>query len=97
MIRHTVAFRLRHAEGSPEEAEFMRAIGKLRSIPGVEAFEILKQVGLKNKFSFGLSMAFADQAAYQFYNEHPEHVAFVQTRWVPEVEDFIELDYLTIG
>ncbi len=75
----------------------MSAIGKLRGIRGVENFEILKQVGLKNKYSFGLSMEFADQAAYQFYNEHPDHVAFVQTRWIPEVADFIELDYLAIG
>lgn len=75
----------------------MKAIANLRDIPGVEAFEILKQVGAKNSYRFGLSMEFADQAAYQFYDQHPDHVSFVQTRWVPEVEDFIELDYVPAG
>jgi hypothetical protein len=30
-------------------------------------------------------MEFADQAAYDGYNEHPVHTAFVAERWVPEV------------
>ena len=38
-------------------------------------------------------MEFADQAAYDGYNEHPVHTAFVADRWVPEVADFLEIDY----
>ena len=38
-------------------------------------------------------MEFADQAAYEAYNEHPDHVAFVQDIWIPEVTDCIEIDY----
>ena len=38
-------------------------------------------------------MEFADDAAYQAYNEHPDHTNFVESRWVPEVEDFLEIDY----
>jgi hypothetical protein len=26
-------------------------------------------------------------------NEHPDHVRFVQDRWLPEVDDFLEIDY----
>jgi len=92
-IRHTVSFRLRHAAGSPEEQSFLAAAGELAAIPGVERFELLRQVGKKNEFDYGVSMEFADQAAYDGYNEHPAHVAFVQGRWLPEVEDFLELDY----
>ena len=47
----------------------------------------------KNGFAFGISMEFADQAAYTGYNEHPTHVAFVEGRWIPEVSDFLEIDY----
>jgi hypothetical protein len=36
---------------------------------------------------------FADQAAYDGYNTHPHHVAFVGDRWMSEVEDFLEIDY----
>jgi len=38
-------------------------------------------------------MEFADRAAYESYNEHPDHVRFVQERWLPEVADFLEIDY----
>jgi heme-degrading monooxygenase HmoA len=92
-IRHTVSFTLPYPEGSDEEASFLAAAGELASIPGVEAFEILREVSPKNDYSFGISMEFADQDAYRAYNEHPDHVSFVQTRWLPEVSDFLEIDY----
>lgn len=93
MIRHTVVFRLRHPAGSTEEQAFLNAAKALASIPGVEQFEQLRQVSGKNDYDFGFSMEFADQAAYDAYNEHPTHVAFVSDIWIPEVEDFLEIDY----
>jgi heme-degrading monooxygenase HmoA len=95
-IRHTVAFTLAHEEGSAEEREFLAAAALLAEIPGVEAFEVLREVSPKNGFRFGLSMEFADRAAYDGYNEHPAHVAFVQERWLPEVGDFLEVDYTAV-
>ena len=50
----------------------------------------------KNGFAWGFSMEFADQAAYDAYNAHPAHVAFVRDRWVPEVADFMEIDYVAL-
>ncbi|MDI1311072.1 Dabb family protein [Prosthecobacter sp.] len=94
MIRHTVAFRLKHASGSAAEADFLQAARELAKIEGVQKFECLRQTSLKNSFTFGLSMEFNDAAAYAFYSEHPEHMAFVQRRWIPEVEEFMELDYV---
>ena len=72
---------------------FLAAAGALSAIDGVEAFELLRQVGTKSGFRFGISMEFADRAAYDGYNGHPAHVQFVAERWVPEVVDFLELDY----
>jgi Stress responsive A/B Barrel Domain len=92
-IRHTVVFTLRHSPGSEAESDFIAAAQQLAAIPGVEAFEVLDEVSPKNSFRFGISMEFADGAAYAAYNEHPDHVRFVQERWVPEVLDFLELDY----
>jgi len=63
MIRHTVAFRLRHAAGSAEEAAFLADALRLNEIPGVQNFERLKQVSDKSEFAFGFSMEFADLAA----------------------------------
>ena len=92
-IRHTVAFTLGHSEGSAEERDFLDAAARLASVPGVEIFELLAQVSPKNGYRFGISMEFADRAAYERYNEHPDHVRFVQERWLSEVTDFLELDY----
>jgi hypothetical protein len=94
MIRHTVAFRLRHPPGSDEEASFLSTARDLSKIPGVEKFEVLRQIGAKNNFSFGLSMEFADEGAYAAYNKHAVHTAFVDTRWLPEVVEFLEIDYI---
>lgn len=93
MIRHTVVFRLRHPPGSSDEKAFLEAARTLAAIPGVERFEQLREVSPKNDYAFGFSMEFADQAAYDAYNSHPDHVAFVEGRWMPEVEDFLEIDY----
>jgi quinol monooxygenase YgiN len=97
MIRHTVVFRLKHAPGSAQEAAFLAEARKLAVIPGVERFEALRQVSPKNDYTFGFSMEFVDQAAYTVYNDHPDHVAFVQNRWLPEVEKFMEIDYMQLS
>lgn len=94
MIRHTVTFRLKHALGSDAERDFLKSACALSRIPGVQRFECLRQTSAKNSFTFGLSMEFADAAAYAAYSDHPEHIAFVQSRWIPEVAEFLELDYV---
>jgi len=38
-------------------------------------------------------MEFADDGAYAAYNGHPDHIRFVEERWLPEVSDFLEIDY----
>lgn len=92
-IHHSVFFKLKHPKGAQLEQEFFAAAKKLAAIPGVEKFECLKQISKKNKFEFGLSMEFASQELYDTYNNHPDHGAFIQDRWLKEVEDFLEIDY----
>jgi Stress responsive A/B Barrel Domain len=93
MIRHTVAFKLKHSKGSPEEKDFLNAAVKLSSIPGVQHFECLRQTSPKNNFDYGISMEFNTIKAYLEYNQHPDHVAFVTTFWLRDVLDFLEIDY----
>ena len=95
-IRHTVSFVLVHEPGSAEERDFLAAQAALGDIPGVEAYELLREVSPKNGFRFGCSMEFAGPDAYQAYNDHPDHVAFVRDRWQAEVRDFVEIDYETL-
>jgi hypothetical protein len=98
VIRHTVVFRLRCAAGSAAEADFLgTAREQLEGIPGVERFEVLSQTGGQSGYRHSLSMEFADAAAYAAYNSHPSHTAFVQGRWIPEVEEFLELDFEPYG
>lgn len=96
MIRHTVVFSLKAAAGSAEEVDFLKAADVLARIPGVLAFEKLRQTSKKNQYNFGFSMEFVDQAAYDTYNHHPDHVSFVQGRWIPEVSQFLEIDYVPL-
>ena len=92
-VRHTVAFALRHEAGSAAERSLLEAAARLADIPGVEQFELLREVSPKNDLRFGISMELADEEAYAAYNAHPDHVRFVEERWIPEVADFLEIDY----
>ena len=83
MIRHTVQFKLKHEPGSPQERDFLTAALALTTIPGVTRFEQSRQVSGKNPYAFNFSMEFADQAAYDGYNNHPVHVSFVRDRLGP--------------
>jgi hypothetical protein len=60
----------------------------------VRNFELLREVSRKNGFTFGFSMEFVDQAAYDAYSNHPDHNRFVEERWKREVEEFMEIDYV---
>ena len=92
-MQHTVVFKLKHALGSQLERVFLVAVKKLAEIPGVKNFQILRQVSPKNIYNFGLSMEFSTAEEYQAYNDHPAHLHFVQTHWMKEVSDFMEIDY----
>jgi len=93
MIRHTVVFSLKHVAGSEEEMDFLSAGMRLGNISTVNNFECLRQISTKNSYSFGFSMEFESEEDYEFYNNHEEHVDFVQNRWISEVVDFLEIDY----
>ena len=92
MIRHAALFRLAHPAGSLQETSFLTALARLENIPGVTAFQIAREISPKNDFHFAVAMEFADQAAFAAYDQHPDHAAFVQTRWIPEVTAFMEHD-----
>jgi Stress responsive A/B Barrel Domain len=93
MIRHTVSFRLTHAEDSDTAKDLFDGAVALAKIPGVKNFELLRQVSEKSDLRYALSMEFVDAAAYESYNNHPDHLHFVTDLWLPEVADAQELDY----
>ncbi|MFC0216575.1 Dabb family protein [Paenibacillus chartarius] len=93
-IRHMVIFNLKHPEGSPEAEKFLRDGEEiLTSIPVVRNFGVYRQCSVKNDYDYGFSMEFASQEEYDLYNNHPLHTAFVQERWLVEVERFLEIDF----
>ena len=91
-IRHTIVFTLNHEPGSEGEADFLDGIARLESIPGVEAFELMREVSPKNDYRFGLTIEFSDPAAFTAFTDHPEHAEFVRRRWDAEVAAFLEID-----
>jgi len=94
MIRHSVVFKLKHPAGSQEERNFLDEARKLESIPGVMKFEVMKQISSKNPYTYGISMEFEDQNSYDFYTNHTDHTRFVQELWIPNMEVFLEIDYM---
>ncbi|WP_170948013.1 Dabb family protein [Paenibacillus sp. 7516] len=94
-ITHMVTFTLYAGKDTAEAEAFLKESAEaLAVIPGVENFQVLRQVSAKNEFDYGFSMVFADQAAYDAYNEHPVHRKYVEERWEKEVSRFQEIDLI---
>ncbi len=91
-IQHTVTLRL---NDGVDQDWFVGKARELSGLPGVEDFEVLEQVGKKaTQFTLALSMWFDSDEQYEGYNNHPTHVDFVENVWIPNVAEFLELDYL---
>ena len=92
-IQHMVIFNLPYAEGSVEAGKFLEDGTRiLTAIPVVKNFQAFQQVSEKNDFQYGFSMVFANQEDYNTYNMHPDHVAFVQERWMKELTELLSLN-----
>ncbi|WP_418264840.1 Dabb family protein [Flavobacterium faecale] len=96
MIHHSVYFKFKIGLSTLETQDFFKAANLLSAIPGVQNFEVVKEISPKNDFEFGLSMVFENAKVYENYNLHPHHVSFVQEYWLQMVEDFLEIDYEAI-
>jgi len=93
-IQHMVIFDLKHEKGSLAGAKFLSDGQQILSqIQEVKNFQVFDQVSLKNDYTYGFSMVFADKTAYESYNIHPDHLAFVESRWKKEVTRFLEIDF----
>ena len=93
MIRHSVILKLKNTISVEEKQAFFEAVDTLADIPNVQKFEVLNQVSVKNKFEYGISMEFDNQEQYDSYSNHPAHLDFIQNFWIPNVKDFLEIDY----
>lgn len=93
IITHTVFFKLKHPKGSDAEKEFLDKAVALKSINTVMNMTKVTEIGQKNDFDWGLTMQFKNQADYDTYSNHPDHVDFVKNVWDKEVVDFMEIDY----
>jgi hypothetical protein len=93
-IQHMVIFDLKHEKGSAQADKFLKD-GRdiLSKIPVVQNFQVFNQISIKNDYTYGFSMVFAGQSEYTTYNDHPDHVSFVEDRWKKEVFRFLEIDF----
>jgi len=93
-IQHMVIFNLPYKEGSKKAIKFLNDGNRiLTGIPVVRDFQVFLQVSAKNDYQYGFSMVYTNQEDYNTYNNHPDHVAFVEDRWMKEVTDFLEIDF----
>jgi hypothetical protein len=93
-VQHMVIFNLSYPKDSVEAQKFIQDGTRiLTGIPVVNNFQAFNQVSPKNKFQYGFSMVFANRNDYATYNNHSDHVAFVQNRWLKEVSEFLEIDF----
>jgi hypothetical protein len=93
-IRHMVVFNLKCGKDAPEAkafiAEARRVFGAL-PIPKnvIQCAQINPMCG----FDFGFSFDFMKPEDYERYNNHPDHIKFVEEWWKTQVADFMEIDF----
>jgi hypothetical protein len=81
MIKHIVFWKLKdHAEGGDRATNAVKMKALLDScaklVPGILKFEaVLAQPGLEATYDVVLYSEFADKAALDAYQDHPEHIA----------------------
>jgi hypothetical protein len=81
MLKHIVMWKLKeHAEGADRatNAAKMKVLldGCIDLVPGMGKFEaVLAQPGLEATYDVVLYSEFADKAALDAYQDHPDHVA----------------------
>jgi hypothetical protein len=93
-IQHGVIFSLKHEKGSAAAKRFLEDGRRiLTGIPVVQDFQVFSQVSPKNEYDYGFTMVFDSMEDYQTYNDHPDHVSFVEERWMKEVDKFLEIDF----
>lgn len=92
MVKHGVIFRFNNSADQAEKEIFLQAADDLKKIPGVRNLEVLRQVSKKNNFEYGIFMEFSTETAYQSYNEHPLHQQFITKYWIPNIQEFLEID-----
>ncbi len=96
MLHHSVFLTFKPTTSEEEKAYFIAESRKLAQIPGVMNLKVLEEFNVTNPYTHGLGMDFEDQAAYDFYSNHPIHNRFVQEVWIPRVEKWQEIDFREI-
>ncbi|MDR1403261.1 MAG: Dabb family protein [Tannerellaceae bacterium] len=96
-VLHTVIFDLKYPVGSTEANTFLTdGYTILVNVPGVLDFQVFRQCSPKNDYQYGFYMRFKNQADFDAYTAHPDHIKFVTERWDTEVVRFQESDFQTI-
>lgn len=97
-IVRTVLFSLKYPIGSPAANKVLRdAQENLTQIPGVEDFQILKQVDQGSQSQYRMTLLFPDKVSFDFYKRHVlRQRAFAELQkhqTVYIVYDFVTFDY----
>ena len=89
MLVHSVYFWLKPDVSPAQRAEFVAALERLRTVP-MTAFYLGRPAPVAARpvvdasFDYAITCVFADVAAHDAYQAHPEHLAFValgKTLW----------------
>ncbi|MFK7897206.1 MAG: Dabb family protein [Myxococcota bacterium] len=95
MIRHVALFRLK--EDAPEDTKQSLEDGLFQlaqKIDSISAYHYGADLNLRDgNFDFGVVADFQDQAAFEAYADHPDHVAFIQARIVPVLAERAALQF----
>jgi len=93
-IRHMVVFNLKYGKDDPRAQAFIDEARRVfGSLPIPRNVMQCAQISPMCPFDFGFSFDFMTEEDYERYNNHPDHVKFVEEWWKTQVADFMEIDF----
>ena len=95
MIEHVVLFKLRESASAEQKAGMLENLLKLKGkIPGIVQAAAGPNFSARSRgYTHGFVARFADRAALDSYQPHPEHQAVVRDHVQPIAEEILVVDY----
>ena len=93
-VQHVIVYNIEQGSESHVDAMMTRGTEVLAGIPGVRRVISGWAVSENAKYRFCWIVEFTHQKVIESYRHHPDHVAFVNTFFLPIARDRISIDFV---
>ena len=97
MIEHLVFFKLKSACSNKDKQQLVDALKSLKNkIPEILEMSCGENFSKRGKgYDLGLRVLFYDEKDLEVYQTHPQHLAVIEGKIKPNIDDLVVMDFPT--